>query len=204
MTRKVFFISVGSSILASIAFAWLLDPITRWVWHATSDNASSWFVHLQNVAFQNAALGKREWLSTVLFICIFGLVAITFFVTPIGMALGFTLAKFIRRRLTDRTRHVIGRRIAPAGLIVCSVFLSLVLFYVFGKIAFLAYVDLQLNASFSQRIDALSPYIEPIEERRLKSQWALMNTRQDYERINRRLEELAVAAHIPLPPPLLK
>jgi hypothetical protein len=65
-------------------------------------------------------------------------------------------------------------------------------------------VDLQLNASFSQRLDALGPYIDSAEERDLKSKWALMKTRSDYENINQRLDALAQKASIQIPEPLLK
>ncbi|WP_216295874.1 hypothetical protein [Delftia acidovorans] len=66
------------------------------------------------------------------------------------------------------------------------------------------YVDLQLNASFSQRLDALGPYADLMDEKRLKSAWALMKTRDDYEEINSRLDALASRAGVALPPPLYR
>ena len=171
--------------------------MTRWIWHIASESASTWFVHLQNTAFKNAALGKRDWVITILFIYLFGLGVIFFFAYPIGA--GF--AKILPAK--GRIRMVIGR-VRSVLLVITSLMLVLLLIYNFGRLAFLAYVDLQLNASFSQRLDALSPYIEPMEERRLRSQWALMKTRVDYERINARIEELAIAAKIAIPEPLLK
>jgi hypothetical protein len=71
MGRRVFLISVASSLFASIAFAWLLEPIAKGIWHAGSESASVWFVHLQDAAFHNAALGKRDWVSTALFLYLF-------------------------------------------------------------------------------------------------------------------------------------
>ena len=204
MGRKVFLVSVTSSIIASIAFAWLLDPVTRWIWHTASDSAWSWFVNLQAAAFRNAALGKREWLSTALFIYVFTLVVIVLYTSPIGIGCGVLFGRLLRQKATDRTRQLIRGRVAPLTLVILSILMALSLTYAFGKIAFLAYVDLQLNASFSQRVDALSPYIDPMEERRLRSQWALMKSRADYEQINRRLDELATGANIQLPEPLLK
>jgi amino acid transporter len=195
MNRKVFTISVVSSIFASIAFSWLLDPLTRWIWHVASENALSWFTNLQNAAFSNAAIGKRDWLVTVLFLYAFAFGFASF----LGITAGALSASLVRSPRGERYR-----RLRPKLLLVSCVVLALVLTYSFGRLGFLAYVDLQLNASFSQRLDALGPYIEPMEERRLRSAWALMKTRSDYEMINRRIDELAVAANITIPEPLLK
>lgn len=76
---------------------------------------------------------------------------------------GIFLNRFLRH---DRTRHLIRRRVAPILLVIPPVIMAVSLTYAFGRIAFLAYVDLQLNASFSQRLDAISPYVDQIEERR--------------------------------------
>ena len=204
MTRKVFFVSVLSGLVASVAFVWLLDPVTRWIWHTASLSASSWFVHLQNAAFKNAALGKREWLSTALFIYLFLLWVATLISAPIGIATGLGLRGFLRRTRAGRVEHVVRHRVMPKALVVSLVGMALLLTYSLGRLAFLAYVDLQLNASFSQRLDVLAPYVDTLEERRLRSEWALMKTRTDYDRINEHLDQLAAAAKVSLPEPLLK
>ncbi|PYJ29535.1 MAG: hypothetical protein DME90_05300 [Verrucomicrobia bacterium] len=141
MGRKVFLVSVTSSIIASVAFAWLLDPVTRWIWHTASDSAWSWFVNLQAAAFRNAALGKREWLSTALFIYVFTLVVMVLYTSPIGIGCGVLFGRLLRQKATDRTRQLIRGRVAPLTLVILSILMALSLTYVFGKIAFLAYVE---------------------------------------------------------------
>ena len=40
--------------------------------------------------------------------------------------------------------------------------------------------NLQLNTSFEQRLDILSPFISDSDEEVFRSSWGLMNTREDY------------------------
>jgi hypothetical protein len=132
--------------------------------------ASSWLTELQNVAFRNAAPGKRDWVSALIFI--YGTASFLGIFTGILTLIAFTAILFL--------------------------FVS----YRLLRLNFLAYVDTQLNASFWQRLDAISPHVDSVEERRLRSQWALMTNREDYDRIKQRLEELATAAQVSLPKPL--
>ena len=69
---------------------------------------------------------------------------------------------------------------------------------------FFAIADEQLNASFYQRLDALGPYMSDQEERQLRSSWALMENRAQYNQINSHLEEFAPKAKIKIPEPLYK
>ena len=188
-----FFYSIGAGIIASVLFSWLLDPLTKWIWHTATLSASSWLTGLQNAAFRNAALGKRDWVSALMFT--YGTSAF------MGLLFGFVIGM---------VRHALGRgakrsRRGPTFRLVGLFFVvafSTYFLYRFACLNFLAYVDLQLNASFSQRLDALSPYIDSLEERRLRSSWALMTCRKDYDLINGRLNELAIDAKITIPKPL--
>ncbi len=69
---------------------------------------------------------------------------------------------------------------------------------------FSAYADLQLNTSFNQRLNVLAPYIEEHDVKVLKSKWALMQNRADFEEINNYMETLAINKEIVLPKKLLE
>jgi hypothetical protein len=71
-------------------------------------------------------------------------------------------------------------------------------------IMFRASLDLQLNASFNQRVTVLAPYIDLHQEKLLKSKWALMESRKDYEEVSVYLEKLAKSKNVKLPRPLLR
>jgi hypothetical protein len=105
MGRRVFLLSVGSSLFASIAFAWLLEPIARAIWHAGTETALVWFVHLQDAAFRNAALGKRDWVSTALFLYTFIFVSSAVATFPIAAAIGIPVGRAIRRSHVAQTHR---------------------------------------------------------------------------------------------------
>ena len=94
MDRRIFLYSVISSVIASIAFSWLLEPFTRWVWNYATISASSWLIDLQNAAFRNAALGKRDRVTAVMFLYWTGtsFAVLTGFLT--GASLTVLLIKF--------------------------------------------------------------------------------------------------------------
>ena len=71
--------------------------------------------------------------------------------------------------------------------------------FILLRMSFFIYLDIQLNSSFDQRMMAIRPYIEDRDSHRLRSEWALMQKRQDYERINAKLDEYARKADIVLP-----
>src|SRR5438034_3597984 len=110
MGRRVFLLSVGSSLFASIAFAWLLEPIAKAIWHAGNESASVWFVHLQDAAFHNAALGKRDWVSTALFLYLFVFLSCGVAAFPIAAAIGVPVGRALRRsRIVQTYRQKIRR-----------------------------------------------------------------------------------------------
>ena len=83
-----------------------------------------------------------------------------------------------------------------------SLFAILVLllsWYISLKALFLASTELGLNASFNQQLNAIIPYIDAAEEKRLKSAWALMRNRSDYVKINSQIAKHAEDARIDLP-----
>lgn len=200
MDKRVFWYSVIASVVASIAFSWLLEPMTRGLWNFASDSASSWLTNLQNVAFMNAALGKRDWATVSIF---FVFSSLTW-----AVAFGAIIGMYLSRKLAENPDGPIGRlRKSPwRERIVATTFVLWITLglYQWAHMCFMFYVDLQLNASFSQRLEALGPYIDQIDEKKLRSAWALMKTREDYEKINGQIDALSKRAGVDLPPPLYR
>lgn len=200
MDKRIFWYSVIASVVASIAFSWLLEPISRGLWNIASDSASTWLTNLQNVAFMNAALGKRDWATVAIFFAFSTLLW--------GVAFGAITGIYLARKRVESPNGLIARYRKSQwnrriSLLALALWVTLGL-YQWTHMCFMFYVDLQLNSSFSQRLDALGPYIEQIEERRLKSEWALMKDRNDYEKINERMDAFAKRASIQIPPPLYR
>ena len=66
-----------------------------------------------------------------------------------------------------------------------------------------AFVDLQLNTSFEQRLTVLNPAISEQEEEGLRATWASMRDRQDYLDLKGQMDRMAALNEIELPEPLL-
>jgi Trk-type K+ transport system membrane component len=194
-------------ILGACLFTWLLDPSMRFLWNFTKDNASSWAENLQERAIQSAAMGQRNWVDTIMFSMIW-LIGI--------MTMGILIAFFIimiRRSKKDPelAEKMDGELLQKVYPFIASKWfltvLALLFFYesyVGLRGVFIAGVDLQLVTSFNQRLTAIAPYIEPIEEKKLRSLWALMRNRKDFEQINKQIEGHAKEAGIKLPQPMLQ
>jgi hypothetical protein len=65
-------------------------------------------------------------------------------------------------------------------------------------------VIVQLNTSFDQRLTAISPYIDNLTEKKIKSEWALMKTADDFQVIDNQITSIGIKEKIELPPNLLK
>lgn len=198
MDKRVFIYSVITGLIASGLFAWFIVPITEWLWHAASNGAYAWLDDLQTQAFTNASLGKRDWVSVVAFTI--------FSTTFIGVLCGFIAAAWLSILLGSKAKAVIRNNEVKKNINrIFLIFSTIAIFYftfMIYKLTFIMRVDLQINASFSQRLDALGPYLVNDEEKRLKSAWALMKTRNDYDKIVSKMEEIAIRADIKLPQPL--
>ena len=163
---------------------------------ATTYSATAWRVRLQNEVFSNASLGTRDWLSVALYLF--------FLVALIGVIVGVVTGFVTKRIIKQRMETLLGRSLKVLQKIL-SVILAMSLagiLFIGVIVGFLAYVDLQLNASFNQRLAAIGPYIQDADEKVLRSAWALMRTRGDYVKINAIFEKHAKTAKITLPDPL--
>lgn len=100
--------------------------------------------------------------------------------------------KRLNRKIGLVYRHQITCKWALRSIFVVMLFCS-------GKILLSLYTGIQLNATFNQRLVAISPFITDQEEKAFKSKWALMTKREDFLAINSELEVIAVKNKIRLP-----
>lgn len=201
MEKKVFLISVVSGVIASIAFSWMLEPFAQWLWNHAAISASSTLASIKNGAIQNAALGKRDWLLVALSI-VFSLILTSL---TISVFVFFYLKSRNGARLKDiilSAKKTKARAILTSTILI--LYLTTTIIYPWATTLFSAYVDIQMNASFSQRLDALGPYISEMEEKKLKSAWALMENQEDYAKINQQIDLLGKRAEIKIPEPLYR
>lgn len=191
MDRRVFIYSVVSSIVATILFVWFLEPALRAAWGLLSDGSSWLSTSIENRAFASAARGQRDWVSVLLLMMFVNLGG--------GLIVGLEVATLVLRRVRDRKESSFGFQ--PIAKVARKLRLWTLPVFLFGMfmLIFTPFVDLQLTTSFNQRLAALGPYISDETEEELRSKWALMNTRADFETINELLQREADAAKIELP-----
>ncbi len=202
MSKRVFMWSIVAGLIASILLSYVLEPFSVWLWRSLSDSASSWAQELQSKAIQNAAMGVRPWVSAVSFIVTINTISGLF----LGLVIAFTFktinGKFGRKgNHSESTNNNNKTWLLFTGVSACNVLLFI---YFALRISFLVYVDLQMNASFVQRMTAIKPYITQQEYDLLYSNWALMTSPEDYTNINTQLDKSAQVAEIKLPAVMYK
>lgn len=211
--------SILISLIASTIFLVFIQPIMQIVWGLLIKISFSTFDTIMNSMYKNAALGQRNWIDFLLltFLVVIGLNFIVSVVFRLDEKVIDIKEKGesrslpeeeLKNKLVER-KIKLERKIANLSkvlilfskikwlLLIASIICSIV-------IIFNSYADLQLNTSFNQRLNALGPYVKETEVKLLKSNWALMKTRQDYLKINVHMDSLAKSANITLPENLME
>jgi len=67
-----------------------------------------------------------------------------------------------------------------------------------------SFVIVKLNTSFNQRLNAILPYIDDHTEKIIKSEWALMKSVEDFQKIDNQINTLGTKAKIDLPKNLIE
>lgn len=192
--RKLFRSSVIASVVASVIVIVLIQPFLLLLWgflSSTGNDFLGWFV---DRLYQNAALGNRNW--------IIALFAIIVLYVPFTNVIVLAIARPLIRRASAQKKQdekqgsLVGRTTtliatSATGLVCATIIASYI------------YVDLQLNASFDQRLCALAPHLTDQQEEQLKASWAMMISKADYLKIKENMELYASQANVKLPDPLL-
>ena len=215
MFKKIDFSNrILTSLIASTIFLYFIKPILGYLWRFVSLISSHTYSGYVNETYCNASLGQRNWLDFVNFLILMFAILMIFIVIMIKNI-------FKHHELTIRAKLKIAneeereqifnkekKRIANIGshtkfYYYFSYVHTIVLAFFISLLIIQAYVDLQLNTSFNQKINALAPFVNDQEIKLLKSRWALMRNKDDYDKINMQIKMLAAQAHAELPPDLI-
>ena len=186
------------NIVASIAFVFILQPIADKTWVFVNSSSSQFIVKITSSIYQNAALGTRNWLDFMLFTALL-LVIVGYLYFSTNKFNPFN--KFIDQFIGDRAAKM-SEKSKKGYLLFLDTILTIAfigLLFTTSKIWFDAYADLQMNTSFNQKLTAIAPFIDELEEEKLKSRWSLMSNRDDYLNINETIDSLAILNKIVLP-----
>lgn len=186
--KKSIIVSVVSSILVLI----FIKPLLNLGWRFLTWCSNNFYHNFLNNVYGNAALGQRDWVSVILFFIVVS-VMLGIFTGILTLPLFRKLRKIKEKRGDKAFRNI--RRI----FLCLRYILSIVIIFLLICMIISIYADLQLNTSFQQRLRVLSPRIGDLETKNLQASWALMELKEDYEKIVRRMEELAKENNIELP-----
>jgi hypothetical protein len=209
-----------SSIIASLIFLIFFQPILNSLWTILSRLSENTYSGYIDNVYKNAALGHRNWIDYLSLNFLFGFlfVLITALLIRFRRKIIFIQQKIKYQSISDENEKQQYHNKINKGyrnrtlfyikhgkkIVVFTYLYQTFIFLVFADTLFKAYVDLQLNASFEQRLVVLAPNIDDQQEEVLRSQWASMTSRKDYEVFNKNFEQLANLKNVELPELLLK
>jgi hypothetical protein len=183
--RKGLLVSIVTSVLVLIFIDPLLKMATNLIMSLGSGLAVSW----TNGIYLSAALGLREKFSFII-------LALGSSLTT-GIALGFATGRILNRRTSNESFHKFKGKLFILDMVFAIIFLI-------GCFAILAsnFAELQLVASFNQRVTVLAAKASDQQIKELRASWASMENRKDYESINNEIKKLSSAYAVKLPAPL--
>lgn len=85
--------------------------------------------------------------------------------------------------------------------ILYSLIIPLVIMVYFLYISILNYSSHQMYAIFMQRVTAITPYTTDAEIKQINSKWSLMKKKNDYNEINKIIDEIATANQLDIRKP---
>lgn len=174
-------------VIAAILVMLFVEPLLRLAGSALVWAGANIYEGVSNAIYREAALGLREK---------FSFISLAFSISFVsGVVFGTAVALF-RKPSESAPQKKLTRKKYVAAVLATLIFLQS--FYLVGR----NFADLQLNASFNQRIAALSPKISDQQVKELRARWALMEKRSDYLSIVSDMERIAKETGAKLPPPL--
>jgi hypothetical protein len=210
--------SILRSLVASSIFLIFLKPIFQFLWIILVNVSTHTYTYFIDTLYKNAALGQRNWIDFIT-LTFFLIVFTTTLITSsylIHYKIKLQKIKEEIRNTTDEGKLNQLKTLLAKKLNIGKSFIFLTFFQKFNflfsillifsafVIIFTAYSDMQLNTSFNQRINVVAPYINDHEYKLLKSEWASMVSRKDFEIINNKIEIIARENKIEIPKNLLK
>ena len=207
---------VIAGIIASIIFMVILEPLMKLIWSFLINTSSSIYTSYFNSIFKNAALGHRNHVDfmtyAILTIIFIGVMTFFYLKTYFYMK----TSRYDNSITQDKTKEQIENEVAKIASKITKLNNRMKIIFVVGAVCcfifscisfsnlFKEYSNLQLNTSFNQKINAISPYINDNEQKVIISKWALMNSKNDYLEIKRNIDNIAKMNHFQLPEELIK
>lgn len=180
--RKSLLVSLITSVLVLIFIEPLLKLAADGImWLGTNISAS-----FTKSVYTSAALGFREKYSFITLMFILSTLA--------GVIAGTTSVRILPPRSENSKSQSRAKRRKVFSILIAFSFLVSSLDTMASN-----FIELQLNASFNQRVTVLSAKIPEQRIKELKAAWASMENRSDYEALTAQMNSLAKEQGVKLP-----
>jgi len=186
--------TVIASIIASVLVIFFVQPVLSLAWKLLLSNIR----FLSDLTYRHAALNMREENAFVLLLLVYS--------SLIGFFLGtsiyaYSSADAIRKQIAEPRMERFLRAITISSLKskLGATTVLLIVLIAGGVSMTVRFRDIQLNASFEQRLAVLAPHVSDQEYKELVAYWAGMQSEEDYRAIVEKMESLAKARGVKLP-----
>lgn len=202
MEKRLLLSTLFVGLLGTALFVYLIDPFLGWFWSYINNSAAVWMEYFIDSIFLRTAKGPTKGFEVVTLV----MVQVFLIISLLAYIAYLTFRHTINRKLSTFVEKNGENYALAARLQNFMVFLGLLNLLSIGFLAKgmiqVLIMDVSVNAlntEFEQRLRIISPYVDAKEIVLLKSQWALMNDRQDFRLIIGSLDELAIKANIEFP-----
>lgn len=183
--------AILTSIIATILFVYLLDPILKFIGTLLFEFGSSIFRSYIDNLFQKAALLVIPDPSTSLVNFMEGAIS--------GTLISLTALLFFRKQLSEIKKvsnaiSFVDKYLRWTLLLVSLVYIPMTLLTIYSN-----EFQSKIVSSFNQHLVAIAPYISDNEIKLLKSEWTQMKSQKDYDAIYIKLNQIAQKNKIILP-----
>lgn len=220
-TKKGLTIGIITSIVGSFLFAFL-EPLLRLLWNLLTTQTYSFYSSFVDKVYIAAAKDFANSLLPIIYLSVLTILICIlvwshfYFIRKTKETLNSYVTKKLNSNNKTKEDNELLEEISRNNRVrkpfnynsfkkeilwvkSYNIILFVVLIIISFTTFFKASVSLDLRTTFNQRIDIISPYIEDIKVKKLKSQWASMKNKKDFEEINKSIEEIAITNNLVLP-----
>ena len=185
-------IGIISSVIASVVFIYLIDPIVRLTTFLLVHVFGALSQKYMNRLFEEAALLSGPDPSLTLLFLSLGLGCGVMTGAAVGLALHSIRPDRAAPNTTSTRTSVLWRRLSAIGGYIFLMILSLMMLH---STAF----QKRITSSFHQHLTAIAPYVSDQELKTFRSRWTQMTSERDYASIYADLRLIATTNSVRLP-----
>lgn len=174
LSRRVWTISISSSLLGSVVFFIFLQPILEFLSRSTSAILGTVAIGLLDQIYLQASFGILE--PMVYFLVLLAMISI------INIALLPATFWIVKRVVDEGGKEPSENSLArlKSSLKLSSAFSSLAVIVFSFFLLSMFFIGVQASSSFNRYMIASAPHLSENDEELLRARWALMTSRKEY------------------------